>query len=210
MKSSRSPLLRIQLSTSARSFVRCSGALRAIGVDPSFLKSVKASLSPGETSLLRIQSKAPSICRARSWALWPRFLGNSLSSLRNSFVGSYRSSFFLLPLLRIQFTTLTRSFVRCSGERRESGNVPSLSNEEMPLSTSGLAGILLIQSRCPSSSRARWSGFWPCLFGSKESSFRKSPVASVDSLSFSLFRTQPKVSSRSLALCSGVRREIGT
>ena len=61
LTSSFFPLLRIQFKVSSRSFDRCSGVRRAIGVDPSFLKSLKASLSPGDTWLFRIQSSAPSI-----------------------------------------------------------------------------------------------------------------------------------------------------
>ena len=118
------------------------------------------------------------------------------------------SSFFLFPLFRIQFNTFARSSPLCSGERRETGKNPSLSNDAIWSSISGLVPLLLTQSKAPSMSRARSSAL-PSFLGSIESNFRNSPVGSVRSSFVPLLRNQFKASSRSLDLCSGVRRDIG-
>ena len=163
---------------------------------------------PAVTPLSLIQSRALSMSRARCSGLWPFFSGNSWSSFRKSPVGSVLSSS-PLPLLRSQFKTESTSFMRSSGDRWETGTLPSLSKVGTSLSPlKGAIFRLRTQSRALSISCALDSGLWPFFFGSSWSSLRNSPRGSVRSSSLPLFLNQFRAESKSFSRCSGVRRDI--
>ena len=201
--SSPLPLLRNQFRASSRSFDRCSGERRATNDEPTLSK--EGNSSTGSDPCPLIQSSVASISRARSSAVWPRFFGSIESNLRNSPVGSRIPS--SLPLLRNQFNVSSKSFARCSGVRRDMGMLPAFSKRFITSSSSGDTPLLRIQSRAPSISRARSSGVCPRFRGSIESTLRNSPVGSMISSFLPLLRSQFKISLRSFALSSGVRRE---
>ena len=167
--------------------------------------------SSGLTSLLRIQSMAPSTSRARCSGVCPFFFGNMASILRKSPVGSLTSSSW--PGFLNQLRESSRSFALSSGVRRDIGAAPNLSKPGMTGSSSvpGVTPSFRIQSRARSISRARSSGDWPFFLGNIWSSLLNSPVGSVRlSSSLPLFLVKFKASSRSLPRCSGVRLVEGT
>ena len=127
--------------------------------------------------------------------------------MRNSPVGSIRSS--SRPWQRIQFKASSRSLARSSGLRRDSGTEPILSKDGISGSISVDKPWLLNQSSFSSISLARFLSLLPFFLGRIESSFRYSPVGSFRSSSSPLCLIQFKISCKSLARSSWLRREKG-
>ena len=148
---------RIHVITVSRSFFLSSGVRRVMGIEPVFSNPGGRSSSLRVGPLLRTQSKAPSISRARSLGVCFFFRGSIWSILRNSPVGSSSA----LRPFRIQFITSFKSFVRSSGERRVTGTDPSFCIGMVVSSGASTVGER-IQSNALSISRALSRGV--CFF----------------------------------------------
>ena len=177
MIASFTPWCRIQFRVSCKSFCLCSGVRVETGIAPKSLYLSMISSSSGDALFERKKSKVPSIRRALSSIVWPRFLGRSLSNLRKSPVGSY---FLLFPFpFLIQLIALLRSASRCSGLLLET---PDRGNLLKPWTSSPSQNFVLpsprIQSKAPSISFARSSKVWLRFWGRMQSSLQKSPVES--------------------------------
>ena len=149
--------------------------------------------------MLRIQFKASSISWARSRCVWSLCFGKSWSSVRNV---SASSSPEVLPL-RSHVKIESMSFLRSSVDRRATGMSPNFAKGVTSSSKLGTRSLLRIQSRAFSMSTARSRGLWPGFIGKIACTLRKSPFGSASAVD--PFRSQFKTSSRSFALCSGVR-----
>jgi len=193
------PLLRIQFRASSKSLATCSGLRRDGGTEPSLSKAGMSSKSAGAVPLLRNQSKAPSISRARSSGDCPRFIGSMASNLRNSPVGSSMPSF--LPLLRIQFRASSKSLATCSGLRRDGGTEPSLSKAGLLESASCTIPLFLIHAKTLAMFSAASFGVRFPDAGIDASILRKTPVGSSTSSSLPLFLIQFVIFARSAFRC---------
>ena len=200
------PLFRSQFITLSRSLDLCSIVRRETGILGTVIKSVPCSSAVGLASFSRSQSKDPSISRARSSEVCPRFFGNIASSLRNSPLGSKVAS--STPLFRSQVKASVMSFDLCSGVRFPT-KVVLPSSEPIGKSSRSMP-LFLIQSKAISISFARSSRTWLGFLSSKELTFSNSPVGSVKSLFFPLLRSQLMASCWFFNLCSGVCLDTGT
>ena len=118
--------LRNQLRTLPTSFLRSSGLRRETGTDPIFLNSGTTLSKLSITPLLRIQSRVPSISRARSSGVWFCLVGKMESIFRKTPVGSSFTS--SAPLLRNHARTLSSSLALFSGLCLDGVNEPKVLN----------------------------------------------------------------------------------